>query len=255
MIPAGEALAAMAALPFGPLSWITQGRPVLIVAPHPDDESLGCGGLIAQLCQAGTPPRVVILTDGTGSHPGSAAYPPERLRTVREAEAREAVRLLGLPADRIGFAGQRDTAAPTSGPAFAAAVRLLAEQCQSEAVGTVIAPWQHDPHCDHEAAHLQAAGVCQQLALRHLSYPVWGWTLPPAQPLSGGLPHGIRLDIRNDLAVKTAAIQAHKSQYGGLIPDDPSGFVLPRDLLSVFERPWETFLEQAGEPDSSVPLR
>ena len=244
MIPAAEVLAAMQALPFGSVSWITRAQPVLILAPHADDESLGCGGLIAALCRAGTPPWVMILTDGTGSHPGSATFPPHRLRATREAEAREAVRLLGLPAERIGFGGQRDTAAPASGPGFDAAVRHLAELCQAKMIGTVLAPWQHDPHCDHEAAHFQAAAVCATLGLRHLSYPVWGWTLPPTHELPGPLPRGIKLDITEVVDLKHRAIQAHKSQYGGLITDDPNGFVLPHRLLAVSERAYETYLEQ-----------
>ena len=246
MIPAGTVLQAMEALPPGVPDDIAGGRPVLILAPHADDESLGCGGLIAALCRAGNPPYVLILTDGTGSHPGSPTYPPARLQAVRETEAREAVRLLGLPADRIGFAGHRDTAAPTSGPAFDAALQILVGLCARRGITTVLAPWQHDPHCDHEAAHLLATAAARHVGLRHWSYPVWGWTLPPDTLLPGPLPTGVRLDIHPDLALKGRAIAAHASQYGGLITDDPAGFTLPRTLLQVFERPFETFLRQTG---------
>lgn len=241
MIPADEVLRAMAALPFGALADIAGNRPVLVMAPHADDESLGCGGLIAALCRAGTPPVVLVLTDGAGSHPGSATFPPARLAQVRQDEAREAVRRLGLPRDRIHFAGQRDTAAPTGGPAFDAAVDEVSALCRTFGIGTLLAPWRHDPHCDHEAADLLARAVAGRLALRHLSYPVWGWMLPADHPLPE-LPDGLRLDISRDLPVKTEAIMAHRSQYGGLITDDPNGFTLPADLLQVFERPSETFL-------------
>ena len=241
MIPAGEVLRAMEALPLGALADIVGDRPVLVMAPHADDESLGCGGLIAALCRAGIPPVVLVLTDGAGSHPGSAAYPPARLAQTRQDEAREAVRLLGLPPDRIHFAGHRDTAAPTSGPAFDAALDQVSALCSASGIGTLLAPWRHDPHCDHEAADLLARAVAGRLALRHLSYPVWGWTLPPDHLLPE-MPNGFRLDIRRDLVAKTRAIMAHQSQYGGLITDDPAGFTLPAELLRVFERPYETFL-------------
>ena len=241
MIPAGKVLQAMAALPLGTLADITGDHPVLIMAPHADDESLGCGGLIAASCRAGAPPLVLILTDGTGSHPGSAAFPPPRLAQTRQDEGREAVRLLGLPPDRIHFAGQRDTAAPTGGPAFDAAVDKVSALCTASGIGTLLAPWRHDPHCDHEAADLLARAVAARLDLRHLSYPVWGWTLPADHSLPE-MPDGLRLDISRDLAAKTRAIMAHQSQYGGLITDDPTGFTLPAELLRVFERPYETFL-------------
>ncbi len=231
----------MEALPFGALADIAGDRPVLVMAPHADDESLGCGGLIAALCRAGAPPAVLVLTDGTGSHPGSAAFPPARLAQIRQNEAREAVRLLGLPQDRIHFAGQRDTAAPTGGPEFDAALDKVSALCRTSGIGTLLAPWRHDPHCDHEAGDLLARAVAGSLALRHLSYPVWGWTLPENHSLPE-MPDGFRLDIRHDLAAKTRAIMAHQSQYGGLITDDPTGFRLPGELLRVFERPHETFL-------------
>ncbi len=241
MFPAGEVLRAMRSLPFGTLEDVAQGRPVLILAPHADDESLGCGGLIAALCRAGNPPLVLVLTDGAGSHPGSQAYPAARLARVRQNEAREAVRLLGLPEGRIHFAGQPDTAAPASGPAFDAAVESVAALCAAGAIGTILAPWYHDPHCDHEAADLLARAVASRSGLWHLSYPVWGWTLPADHPLPA-LPTGFRLDITPDMAAKQRAIMAHRSQYGGLITDDPTGFILPANLLRAFAAPYETFL-------------
>jgi hypothetical protein len=57
-----------------------------------------------------------------------------------------------------------------------------------------------------------------------------------------GRSRGWRLDITASLAAKRAAIAAHRSQHGGVIDDDPSGFVLPAALLAVFERPYEVFL-------------
>src|ERR1700722_17819790 len=83
-------------LPFGTLDDVTGPGCGLILAPHPDDESLGCGGLIAAGCHARRAPIVAILTDGAMSHPGSKAYPGERLVRLREAEARGAASLLGL---------------------------------------------------------------------------------------------------------------------------------------------------------------
>ncbi len=242
MITAGAMLRAMRALPLGSPDDIAQGRPLLILAPHADDESLGCGGLIHMLSEQGKPPYVLILTDGAGSHPNSASYPAPRLKAVRETEARQAVALLGLPADHIGFARLHDTAAPIAGPSFDDAVDTVCALCHARQVAAILAPWQHDPHCDHEAAHLMAAAAAQRLAIPHWAYPVWGWTLPENHPLPGPEPSGMRLDIRDAMAVKSQAILAHRSQYGGLITDDPTGFSLPQRLLEVFEQPFETYL-------------
>lgn len=238
---AGEAIAAMEALPVRDLDALGHGTAV-VLAPHPDDESLGCGGFIAESCARGRPPLVVVLTDGAGSHPDSRAYPPARLVALRREEVAQAVAELGLPLTHLAFLDQPDTAAPTGGSAFAAVVATLAGHCRAANATALLAPWRHDPHCDHEAAHLAAAAVAAQTGIRHIAYPVWGWTLPPGQVLSGPRPVGQRIEMSAHLPAKRRAIAAHRSQYAGLIDDDPTGFQLPPGLLAVFDRPYETFL-------------
>ncbi len=77
---AGELLDAAHSFQFRPLREQLEDRPFVVVAPHPDDESLACGGLIADACRQGLRGKVVIVSDGVGSHPNSRAYPPDRLR-------------------------------------------------------------------------------------------------------------------------------------------------------------------------------
>jgi LmbE family N-acetylglucosaminyl deacetylase len=224
------------------LATILGGRVPLVLAPHPDDESLGCGGLIAEACAQGLAPYVLIVTDGTGSHPGSRAYPAPRLRTVREAEARKAVAALGLGPGRIGFLGLRDTAVPQAGTAFEAAVATVVAALREAGCGALLAPWRHDPHGDHEATHAIAAAAAHRASVPHLAYPVWGWTLPADTVLDGPEPAGYRLDIARHLPAKRRAVAAHASQHGGVVTDDPGGFRLPPHLLAVFDRGFETFL-------------
>jgi LmbE family N-acetylglucosaminyl deacetylase len=237
-----DVLRQMRALPVRDPAAILGRATALILAPHPDDESLGCGGLIAAACDLGWPPRVVFVTDGTGSHPGSRLFPPERLRTTREAEARAALRELKLPDEHIAFLRLPDTAAPHAGAQFEDVVEMIAGMARRWKCGSIFAPWRHDPHCDHLASHLMAAEVARRLRVRHVSYPVWGWTLPPSDELAETV-RGARLDIRPYLTAKGRAIAAHASQHGELIADDPGGFRLPADLLSNFHQPYEVFLK------------
>jgi LmbE family N-acetylglucosaminyl deacetylase len=238
-----EAHAAMRALPLADLDSIVGPGTVLILAPHADDESLGCGGLIAECCARGRPPVVLILTDGVGSHPHSKAYPPDRLKATRESEARRAVGLLGLDAERIGFLALPDTAAPHDGPPFERAVATVAAKAKAADCTAIAASWRHDPHCDHLAAHCIAAAAARAAELRHVAYPVWGWTLPPDEILEGSIA-GFRLDVARHLPAKRRAIAAHRSQLGGLIDDDPTGFRLPARLLSIFDVEHEVFLTE-----------
>jgi LmbE family N-acetylglucosaminyl deacetylase len=241
MTTAGECQRQWRQLPMGGLNDVIGDGTCLILAPHPDDESLGCGGLIAACVAAGRLPLVVVLTDGAGSHPGSRAYPPDRLRAVRAQEVRTAVGLLGLAPERVVFLGQPDAAAPVDGREFEAVVMALVGLVEADCTA-VLAPWRNDPHCDHEAASLMAAEVAARASIRHMAYPVWGWTLPDETPVPGAPAAGFRLDIGRFLAAKRRAIAAHQSQYGDLITDDPDGFRLPDGLLSAFEVPFETFL-------------
>jgi LmbE family N-acetylglucosaminyl deacetylase len=246
MTTAGDFHRTWRALPEACPRDITGGGTCLILAPHPDDESLGCGGLIALCVAAGPAPLVAVLTDGAGSHPNSREFPPDRLRTERAREVRAAAACLGLPAHRVVMLGEPDTAAPHEGPRFAAVVTRLVSLIGAEAACTsILAPWRHDPHCDHEAASLAAAAAADVTGIRHVAYPVWGWTLAEDTPMPGPVSTGWRLNIASVLPAKRRAIAAHRTQYGGVITDDPTGFQLPPGLLSVFDTPFETFLAEA----------
>ncbi len=73
-----------------------------------------------------------------------------------------------------------------------------------------------------------------------MAFPVWGWTLE--NELTTASVRGFRLDISGVQVLKRRAIQAHASQLGRLITDDPAGFALPDTLLAVAAAPFETFL-------------
>ncbi|OZC02505.1 PIG-L deacetylase family protein [Rubricoccus marinus] len=213
---------------------------VVVLAPHPDDESLGCGGLLALLAEAGIPAWVIVVTDGTRSH-ASAAYPPSRLRVLRESEAQEAVAQLGH-AGRVRFLRFPDCGLPAPDTlAFEDAAADLADAIRALAPDTLLVPWRRDPHCDHEATW-QLARARVHLGVRWLEYPVWAWASREAAPLAPEA-RAWRLDISPVLAQKARAVAAHRSQTTRLIDDDPDGFILLPEVLARFERPWELFLD------------
>jgi LmbE family N-acetylglucosaminyl deacetylase len=221
--------------------WLAGRRP-LVLAPHPDDESLGCGGMIASACALGLPPAVIILTDGAASHPDSHDYPPNRLREVREAEAVRATAMLGLASENLHFLHQPDTKLPGAGPAFDDLTERIAAIGRRHECGFVAGPWAGDPHCDHEAAARLASEVAAKTGWPLCSYPVWGWLRNGAEIFDEPRAGGWRLDISAHQAAKQRAIAAHVSQYGGLITDSPKGFRLPEALLDVFRQPFEIFI-------------
>lgn len=239
------------ALPFRHWTTIAPG-PVLVVAPHPDDETLGCGGAIAQLRQAGYPVLVLVVSDGAASHPRSQQYPPPRLRQMRAAETLAALDSLGVAPSQVTFLGLPDGAVPADG---AAALAQCQRYIAHVAPRTVFLPYQNDPHRDHRATWrlLQTAIAVLPQPPRRLEYPIWALDPTKGQSLAAGY-QAWRLDIRPYLDLKRQAIACYRSQTTDLIPDDPTGFRLSPDLLATFLTPWEVYLE-AFPHDRSVPCR
>ncbi len=209
---AGAVLDALRDLPVTTPQALLGERPILVLAPHPDDESLGCGGLIAECQASGRPVYVLVLTDGAGSHPRSREYPAERLVSLRADEARAAVASLGLPEDRIDFLGLPDGHAPLRGSQLQVVAQRIAAHARAREVGTICTTWPHDPHRDHRAAYRLGARVAREIGAKLLCYPVWGWTVPPMAWLPAIPISGARLDIATYLAVKRRAIACHRSQ-------------------------------------------
>jgi LmbE family N-acetylglucosaminyl deacetylase len=242
---AAELLRAAESFAFSTLGQRLGDGGLVVVAPHPDDESLACGGLIAEACAQGRATRVIIVSDGTGSHPASRTYPAARLRELRETEARQAVKELGLdPTRDVDFLRLPDRFVPSRGPRAEAAVRRILDCVRQAAAKAIFVSWRHDPHCDHQASYRLARAV-QRLkpTLELYEYTVWGAALPPETPVASA--SGFRLSIESWLFRKRRAIAAHRSQTTDLIKDDPRGFRLTPSDLARFNRPYETYFESA----------
>jgi LmbE family N-acetylglucosaminyl deacetylase len=222
-------------------------RGLLIIAPHPDDESLGCGGLIAAARAHNIPVEIIVVSDGVGSHPNSRSYPPPRLRSVREQEAVVAAAELGVSDASVKFLRMSDKSVPSTGPQAERAISEIAEIGLSCGADVMAVTWQHDPHCDHQAAFALAVAARRFMpGVRLYTYPIWGFRLPVDCAVETEIPQGFRLMIDEYLPIKRRAIAAHRSQVTRMIDDDPEGFSLDSAMLAYFDRPYETFLSVAG---------
>ena len=231
-----------------PLYAITEilAESVLIVAPHPDDETLGCGGAIALLRSLDKTVDILVMSDGTQSHPNSRQYPALILKNLREVETRCAMSTLGVKESRIIFFQLPDGSVPSAGsPSFEAAVI----QCYSYLVAVrpniIFVPWRLDPHPDHRATWQIVRAALNQAALgsRMIEYPIWDWDPAQRQLSPQGKTHAWRLDISTVVEIKQQAIAAYRSQTTDLINDDPTGFRLTPQMLNNFVQPWEIYLE------------
>lgn len=221
--------------------------PVLVVAPHPDDETLGCGGAIALLRSLGCQVNILVISDGTMSHPRSRKYPAPILRNLREVETRSATFTLGVE-DAVTFLRLPDGAVPTpESPGFPAAMVLCRDRIAALTPKIIFLPWRSDPHPDHRATWqlIHAALTDLSLSPRSIEYPIWDWD--EAQRSEVPEPDRFtawRLDITQVVEKKKQAIAAYRSQTTNLIDDDPEGFRLTPEMLANFTRPWEVYLEE-----------
>jgi LmbE family N-acetylglucosaminyl deacetylase len=224
----------------------TQARKILVVAPHPDDESLGCGGLISLSAQIGSSFFIVFVTDGAASHPNSTAWPPARLAAQREHEACHALACLGLENAPRLFLRLPDTNMPApEEAAWQAAAAALRDVLQRFAPDLAILPWRRDPHCDHRGSWLLAQHALQQASLHPeiLEYAIWLDEFGDREdhPVSGEV-ELIRVDISDVVARKRAAVAEHLSQTTDLIADDPGGFRLTPQTITRLTQSTEVYL-------------
>lgn len=231
-------------IPLKPEETVKSFGKTLIVAPHPDDESLGCGGLIALLRKYERAVFILVLSDGTQSHPNSKKFPSEKLRDLRENELFNAAAILDVKKENITFFRFRDRQVPDkSSKNFAPAVSRLQQFLATIKPQTIFVPWRRDPHPDHRAA-FQLITAAKDENYGIYEYPIWLYDAAArvAAPLTSEV-SAFRLDINLVLKKKQKAIFAHRSQTTRLIDDDPKGFSLSPEVLQYFAVPFEIFLK------------
>ncbi len=192
----------------------------LIVAPHADDEIIGCGALIGDGSKDGRIAAIAFLTDSAGSHPCETEADSRRLAALRRREANAAIRVASPAAPAAIFLNWPDARPHAVGSqAFKAAVTRLARLCNRLGVDAIAATGRDEPHCDHVAAFeiAQEAARRAMRPTRLFEYVVWAKLAPG----------------RDFIAVRTApmavgkrkaALAQHRSQ---MTPMAGNGFRVP----------------------------
>ena len=242
-------------------------RSALVLAPHADDETLGCGGAIALKRNAGTKVTVVVATDGAASHRHEtwSVTTLDALIALREAETQTACKTLGVSADDVHFLRQPDGDLAGHVAVLTAAIRTLVQTTQPDDIFVCA---ERDGHADHtalaQATHLALQGYDQDI--RVLEYPVWcfdfrSWR-PDGMTNTKGFIAGVK-DMRNTIRawsmisvsinsvqhLKDAALAAHKSQLGTYDPE-PHWSGLPDTFTQHFLTKTEVFRLVPREDDA-----
>ena len=203
----------------------------MVLAPHPDDETLGAGALIATLRMRGVPVTVVAATDGENAY-DAAPDQCAALGRTRELEQREALAVLGVPPEAIHRLRLSDSGLHLCEDRLTALLMNIAQPGMH-----LIAPWSGDFHPDHEACARAAATVAQAKGLPLTSYFFWTWHRGENSVLAD-LP--VRRFIPGEAALqaKEQALRCHHSQ----LEHDQFDPILPRRLLGPAYWPFEVFL-------------
>ncbi|NET07412.1 MAG: PIG-L family deacetylase [Symploca sp. SIO2B6] len=235
-------------------------RSTLVFSPHPDDETLGCGGTIIRKKQAGADVKIVFMTDGSTSH--SHLMPANKLKAIRASEALAAAQKLGVEASDVIFLEVKDgTLANHQDAASKRVVEIILKYLPEE----IFIPYYQDGISDHNATNTVVVSALKKSGLNATvyEYPIWFWNQWPwtdcgreSQKLLPFLQDSLRSGLRflNDfrcsvyigdvLDLKRTALEQHKSQMVRLINNSrwlTLGDVSKGEFLKCFFQETEVF--------------
>ncbi|WFP16743.1 PIG-L family deacetylase [Citricoccus muralis] len=254
--------AGVAKLPTLSLPQLTSDSTVLVIVAHPDDETLGAAGLIRAALRRGSEVRLVVCTQGEGSHPESPTHTPAALARLRRQELCDAVEVLGE-----GLSGRLSStmlSLPDGGlPAVpeevqAAVAEAVAEAQTDEGELLVVTHFHRDGHGDHEAVASAVLRVAAERALPVYEFPLWYWHW--ADPQGLGVNDAWRGFARfpvssDDQRARRAALQAYRSQVTPLSDNPGDEAVVTGAIVEHCDRPFETYLVTGSENPGSQRAR
>lgn len=243
-------------------------RAAILFSPHPDDETLACGGTLIKKRQAGADVHVVYMTDGCRSH--HHLMPETQLARTRMAEARMACHVLGLDASAPIFLEHHDGKLISQQSVAIHQVQRLVDRLRPEVIYT---PYRLEPPLDHHATHQIVRQALMDLTWsgRIYEYPVWFWHHWPWVPLSRhsftrtvlAIQQSLRMQtkfiwdfncavtISDVLSIKIKALAEYRSQMTRLVANQKwaiLGDVAKGDFLKQFSQSKELFFTYDFRP-------
>ena len=212
----------------------------VIVSPHPDDEVLGCAGLMQHLLQRGIEVWVLAVTHGTQSHPNSTKYSVAELDRKRPLESQQALAALAEPfGNHIHYHSlhlQDGQLQQQKAELYEALTQLL------HADDVVVGPYERDGHPDHEATGEVLLQVAYHFQIPCLRVLIWAlhWASPFDSRIRWNIAHAVPLS-EQQLQQKREAIQFFHSQIEA---DESTGQppIVPAYVIERMLLPWEIYL-------------
>ena len=207
-------------------AWIPDDGPLLVVAPHPNDEILGAGGLMQTWVACGREVSVLSVSDGEAADPGF-----EGLANIRREEVKEALRKLcptHVSVTRLGLPDGKIT------EHLNRVRNAMLPFCRDRL--TLIAPYEHDGHPDSDAVGATCVDFARSRSIPVARYPIRAWLR--AVPTATGKERWVKFALSDDAKrAKARAIQCFRSQLGSAA-GEPAG----QPPSAGHERAYEAFV-------------
>lgn len=194
-------------------------KKIIVFTPHPDDETLGCGGTIAKRISEGYDVLIVVMTDGRHAFLnifGIDSDPtPEELKEIRKEEVKRAVGILGVPEENLIFLDFVDrTLENNEEKAEEKVAEILSENRPME----VYFPYKRDGHPDHRAAYRIVRNSIRKSGISALTYQ---YSITHKYARVGSIVdvflnflrlNMVRVDVSKFLLLKETAIKEFRSE-------------------------------------------
>lgn len=225
---------------------------LVVLAAHPDDETLGLGGLLFSVASRIHRITVLVGSDGAASHPNSPTVTPPRLAEIRARELADAMAILA-PAAEIRTLGSPDGKLVDHQPAI---VNELEHVLGADTETWLLSTWLHDGHPDHAACALAAREVAgRRRRIRYFEYPIWYWHIGDPEHA----PETLRMSLRKfplrdeGRNARSTALRAYASQIAPLSTAPGDEAVLPAAFLDHFDRDCDVLLDVTPRPACDSP--
>ena len=252
---------------------------VLCVAPHPDDEVLGCGGLLALLQERQAKVQVLVLTQGELGHAHLQTHlqaetqpaQSQALAQVRVEESQAAARVLGLPQPKFLQFNDRHLSFTET------VTQAIEAQIKAHPIDLLLLPSLSDPHPDHQATALAGLAAVENTLCHARAQPLQVLFYEVGAPLHANA----YVDFTSVASKKWAAVQSFKSQLNeqkyeslsramaamrafGLQPEciaaeaffkvDMNAFLRDGALAAMPQWPWERHALSLANSPEQMPL-